>query len=110
MINLLLPLLLACGDSVFGIAARIRSGRSRKRGSIPCRGKGFLFSHPNRFWDPADILLNVYWRSKGGHSVPTTADVRNGWSYASAAPLCFHGLDRDRFVFVFVSVLLSERS
>lgn len=45
-----------------------------------------------------------------GHSFPTVADVRNGWSYASTTPVCFQGLDRDRFVFVFVSVLLSERS
>jgi len=30
-----------------------------------------------------------------GHSFPTIADFRNGRSYASATPLCVHGLDRD---------------
>ena len=87
MINLLLPLLLASRDSEFGIAVRIRSGRSRKRASIPCRGKGFLFSYPNRFWDPADLVFNDYWRSKSGHSPPSTAEVKNEWSYTFAPPI-----------------------
>jgi hypothetical protein len=98
MINLLLPLLLASRDSVFGIAARIRSGRSRNRGSIPCRGKGFLFSNQNRFWDPADLLFNDYWRSKRGRSPPSIAEVENEWSYTSAPPIWRTGVYRDSFL------------
>ena len=100
MINLLLPLLLASRVSVFGIAARIRSGRSRKRGSIPCRGKGFLFSHPNQFWDLAYLLFNDCWRSKDGHLPPSTAEVKNEWSYTSAPPICRPAAYRNSFLFL----------
>lgn len=33
------------------------------------------------------------------HSLPSTADFKNVWSYTSAPPICPHGLDRDNLTF-----------
>lgn len=32
---------------------------------------------------------------EGDHSPPSSAMVKNEWSYTSASPICLHGMDRD---------------
>jgi hypothetical protein len=33
------------------------------------------------------------------HSPPTSAEVKNGWSYTSLLPVCLHGVDRNSLKF-----------
>jgi len=33
------------------------------------------------------------------HSLPSSADFKNVWSYTSAPPICPHGLNRDNLTF-----------
>jgi hypothetical protein len=60
-------------------------------------------------------LFNAYVGSFAGikrpgrqadHSPPSSAEVKNEWSYTASPPTCFHGVDRDSFTFTLpVSVL-----
>jgi len=33
------------------------------------------------------------------HSPPSSAEVKNEWSYTFAPPVCLYGLNRDKFTF-----------
>jgi hypothetical protein len=61
-------------------------------------------------WVPA-FLLGGYNRSRREaiHSPPSSAEVKNEWSYTSS-PLCLHGLDRVSFRFLTCSVACFKRS
>ena len=39
------------------------------------------------------------------HLLPSTAEVKNEWSYAFTSPICFYGVNREHFMFTFTSVL-----
>jgi hypothetical protein len=83
------------------------------RGSNPGRGKRF-FSSPkrrDRLWAPLSLLLKGYrspfpWvqrsRREVTHSPPSSAPVKNRWSYTST-PIRLHDLDRENFAFLWES-------
>jgi hypothetical protein len=85
-------------------------------GSNPTRGKRFFFSpKPTDYlWGSASILLNGQWSrlpeakqpgNEVNHSPMSSAQVMNGWSYASF-PACFHGMNRDfTLTFLLLAVL-----
>jgi hypothetical protein len=33
------------------------------------------------------------------HSPPSSAEVKNEWSYTSRPSICLHGVDREKFIF-----------
>ena len=37
---------------------------------------------------------------EGDCSPPTSAKVKNVWSYNSNAPTCFHNVEKDKFTFI----------
>jgi hypothetical protein len=39
-------------------------------------------------------------RHQVNHSPPSSAEVKNEWSYTSTPPLCFYSTDREKFTFV----------
>jgi hypothetical protein len=90
-------LLLANRDGVFGVAVEYGVD---DRGSVvrfPVGVRDFYFLIQTGFWDPADLLFNDYWRSKGDHSPPSTAEVKNEWSYTSVPPICRPAAYSDSF-------------
>jgi hypothetical protein len=63
---------------------------------------------PVRLWGPSSLVFNGYRGSFPGvkrpqrevdHSSPSSAVVRNEWSYTSAPPICLHGMDMDNSTF-----------
>jgi hypothetical protein len=70
------------------------------RGSIPGRGWEFFSSppRPDRFWGSPSLLSNWYRDLTSGvkrpgreadHSSPSSAKVKNAWSYTSIPPCVF---------------------
>ena len=66
-----------------------------------------LQNHPDRLWGSSSPLCNLYRGSfprvkrsgnKAYHSPPSTAVVKNEWSYTFAPPICLQSLDRDKFL------------
>jgi hypothetical protein len=60
-------------------------------GSCPARGWEFFSSPPSldRLWGPPSLLSNGYpkWpRREAGHSLLSSAEVKNGWNYTSTTP------------------------
>ena len=75
------------------------------RGSNPGKEKGFFLNpeRPDRLWGTPTFLLNGSRGSFPGlkrtgrdvdNSSPSSAEVKNEWSYTSTPPLYLHGLDR----------------
>ena len=64
------------------------------------RGKRFFSSpkRPDPFWGPPNRVLNVYPRTKRPvhHLLPSDAEVKNEWSYISAPPVFFQGVERKK--------------
>lgn len=64
------------------------------------RGKRFFTSpkRPDPLWGPPSFVLNVYPRTKRPvhHLLPSDAEVKNKWSYVSAPPAFFQGVDRKK--------------
>jgi hypothetical protein len=96
-------------NSVVGIVIRLRADRSGVR--IPAWAKRFLLTKMSR---PAlesnqpliQRVPNTFPPIKrpvheADHSPPSRVEVKNGWSRASAHPLCLHGVDKDYFTFNF---------
>jgi len=83
------------------------TGRATQ-GSSPGTGK-ILFSPQNRpdsIWGPISLTFNEYqssflrverWRREVDHSPPSSAEIKNQWSYASTPPMCFHDVDEENF-------------
>ena len=40
-------------------------------------------------------------RCEVNHSPPSNAEVKNEWSYASASPVCHHGMEKEKLSYVF---------
>jgi hypothetical protein len=75
------------------------------RGSSPGQGWKFLSSppRPDRLYGPPSLLSNVYQGLSLGvrrpgreadHSPPSSAGVKNVWSYTSTPLICLHGRRR----------------
>jgi hypothetical protein len=69
------------------------------RGSIPGRGRGYRVqtgsgAHPGSYPIGAGVFYprgNATGR-EGYHSSPSSAEVKNAWSYSSALPIRLHGV------------------
>jgi len=75
-------------------------------------------SYPHHLWGPHSLLFNGYWGSflgvkqsgcKVNHSPPSSAEVKNEWSYTSARPRCRHGVV-DREICTFLTVKWKMRN
>ena len=86
-------------------------------GSNPSRGKRFslLQNRPDHFLGLRSLLFNECWCSflevkrpehELDHSPPSSAEVKNKWSYNSYLPTCLHGMDSDSFNFNFFKKLI----
>jgi len=43
-----------------------------------------------------------WWKCEVDHSLPSSAEVRNEWSYASTPPIFLHVVKRDKFFYTCV--------
>ena len=70
------------------------------------RSKGFFSSpkRPDQLWGPPRLIFNWYRRSFPGvrrqgrdvdYSLPSSAEVKNKWSYKSTSPVCLHRVHKD---------------
>ena len=95
-------------DSVVGIEATLRAGRSGAR--IPAGAWGFSLApnRPDRLWGPPSLLFNVHRGSLHGvkwlgrdvnPSLPSSSEVKNKWRYTSTAPTSLHGVDMNLLCF-----------
>ena len=50
------------------------------------------------------------WEREVNCSPPSSAKIKNEWSYTSTPSLCLHGMDRDCFAFLPYTVCLCEMS
>jgi len=77
------------------------------------QGQRFFSSpkRPNRLWDPPNLLISGYRRSlpeikrlRCAYDIwnPSSADVKNEWSYTSSPPIFLLGVDRDSFTIFIV--------
>jgi hypothetical protein len=90
-------------DSSVCIATRLRAG-SGFYGTIPGGDWEFFSSppRPERFWSPPSLLSNGYRealplgakgpRREANHSPPSSAEVKNAWSYTSTPPTRLYGV------------------
>jgi hypothetical protein len=76
-------------------------------------------NHPDRLWGPHSLLFNLYQGSlpevkrperEVDHSPPSSAEVYNEWRYASTAPICLYGMDRDNSAFTVMYLGSNTRS
>jgi hypothetical protein len=75
------------------------AGRSGFQGSIPGRDCEFFASppRPERLWGPTSLLSKGYQGIKRpglvvDHPPPSSAEVKNAWSYSSTPPIRLHGV------------------
>jgi len=67
-----------------------------RRGSVPRRGEGT--TEPPTRWVPG-AFPGVKWAGRDvEYSLPSRAEVKNGWSYSSP-PVYIHGTYRDNLTF-----------
>ena len=54
-------------------------------------------------WVPGAISPGVKRPGRDvNHLPPSTAEVKNEWSYTSAPPICLHGVDEHNFILAFL--------
>jgi len=94
---------------VVGIATRLRAGRPELQ--IPVDGINFSPNYPDRVRGPPSLLFNWYLGSISGikrtsceFNPPSSAGIKNEWSYTSIPPICLHGVDIDKF-YLYTSLL-----
>jgi hypothetical protein len=69
------------------------------------------FSSPKRqdqLWNQPSILFSGYRASllvkrpmrEFSHAPPSSAEVKNEWSYTSIPPVCLHSMDRANFTYI----------
>jgi len=87
------------------------------RYSLDNPGFGNVFFYapkcPDRFWVQPNLLFSGHRRHFPGvkqpkrevERSPSDAEVKNGWSYASAPPMSLHGVCSDRFTCTFLRML-----
>jgi hypothetical protein len=92
------------GSSV-SVVTRLRAGRSAVRASGGARGLSLL-QKSIRTWGRNSLLFSGCRRSflavkrlgtQVNHSYPSSAEIRNGWSYACTPPTRLHGMDMENF-------------
>jgi len=50
-------------------------------------------NHPPIQWVPRAFSLGVKWPGhEADHTPPSSAGVKNAWSYTSLPPICLHGM------------------
>jgi hypothetical protein len=95
--------------TVVDIATRLRAGRSGVRIPAEVRDFSFLQNLPYLLWGLVSLVFNGYQGSFPGvkrpgrevnHSPPSSAEVKNEWSYTSTPPICLHCVDRENFAFL----------
>ena len=63
-------------------------------------------------WGTPSLLLSGHWSPSLGlefdHSSPSSAKVKNEYSYTSAPPVCLYWVDRNSFTFTFYIQLSSD--
>ena len=85
---------------------RLRARRTAVR--IPATARDYsLLQDIQIGWVPLGLLFSGYRALFPGvkrpgttdidHSPPSSAEVKNGWSYTSTPPICLHGMDRENF-------------
>ena len=90
--------------------AKLRVGQPGAR--IPAEARGFSLAQnrPDRLWGAPSLLLSGHPGSFQGvkrmgrdvnPSPPSSAEVKNEWSYTSTAPTGLHGVERSNFPFIF---------
>jgi hypothetical protein len=86
-------------DSSAGIMTRLRAGRSGVLGFDSRLGLGIFLPppRPERLWGPPGLLFNGYAGVKrpgraADHSPPSSAEVKNAFSYISIPPVRLHGV------------------
>ena len=86
-------------NSVIGTVIRLRSGWYGPR--KPARASP---NHPHRLWGPPSLPDSKYRssflrirqpRRDVGHWPPSSAEVKNEWSWNSAACICRHGVHKE---------------
>jgi hypothetical protein len=86
-------------------------------GSYPDRDKRFLSctKRPGRLGDPTSHLFIGHRGSfpavkrlghEVNHSSPSNDEVKQEWSYTSSPPIRLHGVDRENFTFVSITVVV----
>jgi hypothetical protein len=87
------------------------TGGSKNFGSVPGRKRIFPSSSQTSdwFWRPLSVLFNgcqgLHPREikrqgrDASHSLPSSAEVKNEWSYTSTSSLCLYIVYRDAFTF-----------
>jgi hypothetical protein len=79
------------------------SGRSKRR--------YFLHNRPDRIWGRISFLFGRYQDSfpqterpgcEVDNSPPSSAEIKNEWSYAAILPTGLHGVNRGHFIFYVV--------
>ena len=92
----------------FSVLLMLWAGRSGV--STLVKGKNFFSSpnRPERLWVPLSLHYDGYRGSFSGvkwpghkydHSPRSSAEVKNEWSYTSAPPIRFHGVEKENFTF-----------
>jgi hypothetical protein len=82
-----------------------RLGAARSRVLIPARARDCSLLHnfqAGSWAHPARCSFPGV-KQQGrevNHSPPSSAEVKNEWSYTSTLPTCLHGVDRENFNFV----------
>jgi hypothetical protein len=78
------------------------------RVSLITKSVFFTPKRPDRLWQPLCLLfpghqeLSLEVKRPGNdvrHLLPSTAEVKNEWSYTSATPVCLHGVNTNSFAF-----------
>ena len=102
-------------DSSLNVVTKLWNRRLRNHGSISGRNKMFVASaersdvcgtHP-AFCSTAAISSFPWCKLAGhevDHSLPSSPERKNEWSYTSAPAMCLHAIYRDTFTFtVFIA-------
>ena len=71
----------------------LRTGRSGVRIPVVTHGP----NQPPTQWIPGPFPGVKRPRREADHSLPSSAEVKNQWSYTSVPPICFHDVDRESF-------------
>jgi hypothetical protein len=97
-------------DDVFGVTTRLRTGLSGAR--FPAGVRDFSLFQNHRHAACCSVGTVALPRGKSGwgvmfdHSCPSSAEIRNEWSYASSPSIRLHGVDKETFPYLFINSLL----
>ena len=85
---------------VYWLTTGLRSGVS-----TPRKRSALLHNHPDQCWGLPNLLFNGYhgsflgvkWQKhEDNRSAPSSAQLKNDWSYTSTPLVCLHGIDWDK--------------